>query len=498
MPNSKIASLSGRERIIILTLCALGACRIFLFSAAFPFFNNVDEQAHFDMVYKYSKDHIPCAALENYDHETSELIVFYGTPEYLIITNQFPKDFVRPTPALKQSKIFVEKVTRQEQQKNPQTWSFPVYYTVAGLWCFIGRLLGIQGGYLLYWTRFLNVLLFTALVWFSHVLARTFFPQSFLNRIALPLLVAFFPQDTFYGITNDTLSPLLFAIAFFMLMQIFFSNKSHTYNMFTGLVVAATFLTKISNVAILALLTIAVLLKIKYLLSNKQLKYVPPLATLLAAVIVPIGIWLVRNYIVSGSLTSSAETIKHLGWTVKPLCQMWNHPIFTPGGFFFFVTELTKTFWRGEFVWHLERLASPGVDTFYVASTVAFVLVSGFGTALNKPQKYTEYRFAISMSFCVLAVSVLFLAILSIRYDFGGCWFPSRQHPYFTAGRLISGALLPFLLIYLDGLGRIFSRFKSRLLHFAAVVLIVIIITWSELWLTWEVFKSPYNWFHLK
>ncbi len=502
MLNSKIAPLNSRERIIIFTLCILGACRIFLFSAAFPFFNNVDEQAHFDMVYKYSKGHIPRAALEGYDHEASELIVLYGTLEYLIPLEQFPQDLVWPPMrtnlTAKQSKIFVEKVARKEQQKNPQTWSFPVYYTVAGLWCFIGRFLGIQEGYLLYWIRFLNVPLFTALVWFSHVLARTFFPQSFTSRISLPLLVTFFPQDTFYAITNDALSPLLFAIALFMLLQIFFNDKSHTYNLFTGLVVAATFLTKISNVAVLVLLTIIILLKTRYFLINKHLKYIHPLITLVTASTVPISIWLVRNYIVSGSLTGSAETIKNLGWTIKPFWQMWNHPIFTPSGFLFFITELTKTFWGGELVWHLKQLASPGVDIFYVVSTAAFVLVSGFGTALNKPQKDTEYRFAISMSFCVLVVSVLFLAALSIRHDFGNCWTPSRQQPYFTSGRLVSGAILPFLLIYLDGLNRIFPRFKNQLLPFITVGLIVIIITWSELWLTWGVFKSPFNWFHLK
>ena len=37
------------ERKLILLLCAIGALRVFIFSAAFPFFNNVDEQAHVDL-----------------------------------------------------------------------------------------------------------------------------------------------------------------------------------------------------------------------------------------------------------------------------------------------------------------------------------------------------------------------------------------------------------------------------------------------------------------
>jgi hypothetical protein len=38
------------ERLLIAGLCVTAAVRIFVFSAAFPFFNNSDEQAHFDLV----------------------------------------------------------------------------------------------------------------------------------------------------------------------------------------------------------------------------------------------------------------------------------------------------------------------------------------------------------------------------------------------------------------------------------------------------------------
>ena len=35
------------ERIFVVVLCMLAAARVFIYSAAFPFFNNVDEQMHF-------------------------------------------------------------------------------------------------------------------------------------------------------------------------------------------------------------------------------------------------------------------------------------------------------------------------------------------------------------------------------------------------------------------------------------------------------------------
>jgi len=52
------------ERPLIAGLCIVAAVRIFIFSAAFPFFNNCDEQAHFDMVYKYSRGHLPPSPLK--------------------------------------------------------------------------------------------------------------------------------------------------------------------------------------------------------------------------------------------------------------------------------------------------------------------------------------------------------------------------------------------------------------------------------------------------
>ncbi len=48
------------ERLIIAGLCLAAAIRVFVFSAAFPFFNNVDEVAHFDLVFKYSMRSSAC------------------------------------------------------------------------------------------------------------------------------------------------------------------------------------------------------------------------------------------------------------------------------------------------------------------------------------------------------------------------------------------------------------------------------------------------------
>ena len=97
-----------------------------------------------------------------------------------------------------------------------------------------------------------------------------------------------------------------------------------------------------------------------------------------------------------------------------------------------------------------------------------------------------------------IVLSVLLLAALSVLFDFGDCWFPSRESPYFLAGRLISCCLLPFLILYVDGLGRLTWRRRKPALPLVVISLIAIGVTLSELFISWNIFSSQYNWFHLK
>ena len=76
------------ERRLILLICAIAAVRVLLFSAAFPFFNNVDEQAHVDLVMKYGRGEVP-RDLGHYSSESVYYISLYGTPEYFMGPQQF-------------------------------------------------------------------------------------------------------------------------------------------------------------------------------------------------------------------------------------------------------------------------------------------------------------------------------------------------------------------------------------------------------------------------
>jgi hypothetical protein len=501
-PTNEMEPRERRKRIIIFCLCLMGAFRVFAFNAAFPLFNNVDEDAHFDLVYKYSQGHLPCSWSEKFSRESSELIMLYGTWEYLE-PEESPEDSAyQPLwklPNARETSLFSEGLVKKQRYKNHEMGAFPIYYLVAGLWYRVEQLFGLGEGDLIYSIRFLNVPLFTLLVWFSYLFARALFPEKDFQQIGLPLIVAFFPQDVFYSINSDALSPLLFAMSFFLLLQLHFESKSYRYHLLTGLVVSATVLTKISNVTVLALLCIIIVLKIRRLAGEKKVKaYFPRLITLLAAATIPVVIWLTRNYVVLGDVTGSADKIAQLGWSLKPLSKLWDHPILTPRGLLFFLTELTKTFWRGEIVWHLERIASKSADIFYIISTAFFILASALCIILNIGKANKQYRFVLAISFCVLILSVLMLAVLSMLYDFGKSWYPSQKLPYFVSGRLISGVLLPFLLIYIDGLERIFWWLKGRVNLLIILAIIAIGITLSELSVTSKVFKSPCNWFHME
>ena len=204
-----------------------------------------------------------------------------------------------------------------------------------------------------------------------------------------------------------------------------------------------------------------------------------------------------RNYFVLGDIMGTSAKRVFIGWTFKPISQFLNHPIFTPKGIIYFLTELTKSFWRGEFSWYYKTIACSGMDIFYAVSTAIFILTA-CATFLAKKKTDIQNRFEIGSSFFSLIVSVLFLAVISILFDFGSCPYPSREKPYLTSGRLVAGILIPFLVIYLEGLRCLLSFLKSSKYLLLVMIAIVIAITWSEIWISLDVFKSQYNWFHLK
>jgi len=82
-------------------------------------------------------------------------------------------------------------------------------------------------------------------------------------------------------------------------------------------------------------------------------------------------------------------------------------------------------------------------------------------------------------------------------YDFHDCFYPSREHPYFTSGRLLLGALIPFLLLFVFGLDRALARFSNQSKFFMLTGIILFMLI-SEISIDWPVFPTPTTVPHVK
>jgi hypothetical protein len=508
--------LERHERVVVAVLCAAGALRVLVFSAAFPPFHPIDEPFHFDLVVKYSSGHVPHhLGSERFSRETKEAIVLYGTgisqprpdlvllhnsPEYL---NPAPLEGVAPpvwtAPAAMRQAVLPWGTGRWDVV-NYEATEPPVYYGLAGAWYRLGKALGLPGGHQFYWTRALNGALFAGVVWLSYLFARDFYPGNRFLGVGVPLLVAAFPQDSFYGVTNDApLAPLLFAAALLCLLRISLSERPWPHYGLAGLLVAATLLTKYSNVAILAALLIPGLAAMRRPSVTRSLDHAGKLVVLVLAVLVPLAAWFTRNYVLSGDATGSYQRYTALGWSLKGFGAIWDHPFFGPSGPVALVQPFGQgvlaTLWRGEIPWHKAPMALPSIDRFYAVSSavlLAFAVIRLCG-ARERAERIATLTSAATVVFAVAS-----LAALSTLFDFGDrTQHPTRDRPYFTSGRLIVGVLVPFVTLYLYGLEWGLARARLRGLALPVLGALAILITASQLVLAAGPFRSAYNWFQL-
>jgi hypothetical protein len=502
-------------------LCALAAAHVFVFSSAFPFFNNVDERQHFDTVLKYAQGRFPYN-LEMQSDETSRYFDDYDSWEFLWTAQAFPGGHY-PTPAWRQTpgKISAPRDSepRQTGNANPhssqeewlqmvkttKSWTNyessqpPLYYSLAGLWWHLGEWCGATGLHLLYWLRFLNVLFIAVLAWVGWSAAKLIFPENQFMRLGIPTLVAFMPQTAFYSITNDVLSPLCFGAAFLCLIRLWRAEiPGMKLGIATGLALAAAFLTKISNLPLLAVSAAWVLLKCWRLSKSGKLRASSPaLAALALAAGLPTVSWLVWCKLVYGDFTGSAAKIQILGWTHKPFADWWHHPIFSPQGLWEFISELMRTFWQGEIWWHGQPLHLPAVDAFYVIPTLCLLGLAVAELFRRPGADAGSQRDALWLILWNVIATMGFFGWLSIIFNFGYCVYPSQEHPYFGAGRLMLGALIPFLLLLLSGADALLRGIKNKWVWPAVLAGAAVFMLASEIATSWTVFASEFNWFHL-
>ncbi|MFN2541700.1 MAG: DUF2142 domain-containing protein [Chthoniobacterales bacterium] len=486
------------ERFAVFVLCALAGARVFVFAAAFPFFNNVDERRHFDLVIKYSSGYFPRGP-ELISPETLPYLAWYASPEYLAVPEDLPGGdygpfWTHPAEEVAPTIATVEQIWgRTPNQESSQP---PLYYLAAGLWFDFGKLAGLKHGTLLYWTRLVNVPLAALLVWLSYVAAQRVFANRPDLRVAVPLLIAFLPQDAFYGIENDVLSPICFGAAFICLTRWLREDRySLGLGVLTGITIAAAYLTKASNLPLVLVAFAAIAFCCFGQIRAGKLRHgAAALLALIFSALVPMAAWAIWTKINFGDFTGAATKAQLLGWTAKPIAQWWPHPIFTAAGFWTFSSELLASFWRGEFMWHGHTIGSVWLNLFYVLSSIALSAVA-IGSLLLRRNPDPGQRRVLWLAAASVIAAVVFLALLSLQFDFGNCINPSRARPYFFQGRLMLGALVPFALVYVYGLDRLLQRWPFLLLPVLGVVMIIVMA--ADAFANRVAFSSPYNWFHM-
>jgi len=498
--------LRGREGACVAALAALAALRVFLLAAAFPLFSNIDEHRHIDAVLKYARGYLPAPDNTAYEPEMGRYLGLYGSPEFLLPPPGAGTRPPPPPPWRRAPEAMLRSVERGEEffarRTNLEAMQPPAYYALAGLWLRLGQLLGLEGAELLYWVRGLGTLLAAALVIVSYGFLREIYPDELLVRVGVPALLSVFPVDLFSYVTRDALSPLVAGIGFFLALRLVEPRQPGACRIHAvvAVVAACAFLAKYTNAVLLAAIALCSGLALRARPEARRLRGQGGcLLGMWAFITAACGAWLVRNLLVFGDLTGTAYKIERMGWSRKPLDQYLDHPLFSLSGAATFLRELIPLFWRGELAWHRVPLASPLADGVYTVTTVLFLSLAAWGLA-RRTRPPTARR-AEGVAFFLVLGSVALLAALSLPYVFHEHSNPSAQLPYFVQGRLISGVLVPFALLYVRGISVAASRLPTPRARasagWACLGAVGLVAVVSEVGLHWSVFASEYNLFHL-
>jgi hypothetical protein len=493
------AFLRRRQTWIVWAACAFAVIRILVFAAAFPLFNTVDEQDHYEMVYKFSRGYLPEKELPICDPEMARIFALYGSPEYLNSLERlqsFGRDVpIAKLPADRKEYHYKKVFDYWASSANIEAQSPPMYYIVAAGWYRLGEAWGGKDWALAYWVRFLNAILYGVFVWISYLFAKEIYPERDFLCVGVPGLLAVIPQDVFYGVNRGVLSPLLAALALLLLFRAMREETRLRYLVTGGFLTGIAFLTDVSNFVLFGVFALALYIADRHAMKAGGSSKVLALGFSAAgAVLLPL-LWMVRNRLVMGDLTGSWAKTTTLHWTPKPWPEIWHHPIFSMSGLTYFLRELTHSYWRGEYVWAGAPIRAAFADGFYFFSSLAMLLVFlGYVASQGKLEGWLQ-RLSEFVSLYLVVASVAFLGVISLFFDFQDCIYPSRKWPYFVSGRIICGTLLPFALIYLTGF-EFLVRPIRRYVHPIFLLLVILAgITYSEIVVTRPVFASHFNYF---
>lgn len=501
------------ERRVVALLCAFAAARVLLFALAFPPFHPIDELAHFDVVLKYARGGAP-SAIGGITPEATELYMLYGwgaaivtrgvvslqkEPEYRESWDALSREPIwRLPPASRAGAVqFLQSNEDWRRNRNHEDLQPPLYYTLAAAWDRVGAALGVGGGSRVYWIRLLNVPFAALLVWLGWRLALQCWPSGPAPegraslRLGVPVLLAALPQDCLYGISNDALSPPLFAGAFSLLAAMMVGPLAWPRALAAGAVAAAAVLTKNTNLVIVVPLAVAAVASLQRLRRTGRRGELASLAALGAAAVLPVAVWWTRSWMVAGDPTGGRLTAHALGWSVKPVAELGDHPLFHSGALVWpFWHDLMATYWRGELPWHGAPMSFTALDVWFSGSSAALLALAA-AQAWRSRAHAEGAVLGLGLASVLAAVGLLLALSVALRVNPEPGFLPSPGYPFFANGRLIGGTLAPFALLYVAGLTRVTRR------PLVVIVALALGLTVVEYALSLDVFRSPYNWFHL-
>ncbi len=490
----------------MVALAVFAALRILIFTAAFPLSNNTDERFHLMTIQMFAQGQIPGKELPRINPEFARTFLLYWSPEY----NHSPEnlkrsDVVGPLyglpPQVQNSALnqnfYAKQLNQWLARPNYEAQSAPLYYLVAAVWYKIGAGLGMRDWGLDYWLRFLNPIAYGLLVWLSYKFCLEVYSKNSFLCIAVPALIAVFPQDVFFGMNRDVFSAPTAAAVFLCLVKALDSKPHQVRWLLLGSFLSGlAFLNSVSNWVLFGALGATLWQWVQSSPETRHRKIWVVSASALAAGVLPF-LWMLRNDLVLGDLTGGKAKAHELTWTVKSLGHMFPHPLFSLHGLAYFLVNLTRSFWQGEYTWHAAQMRSASAGRFYLFSSAAFVALFAINLVARRKTISSLQKFVGFQALFLVASSVLFLAAISLPFDFHECAYPSRLYPFFVSGRIISGTLLPFVLIYASGLEWVTNHIRKWIPPVAVLACLMLFITGSEIRVRSVVFSSPYNFFAL-
>ncbi len=506
IPVAKTWLTPGRVRKLAIALSVYAALRILFFALMFPLFNNVDEKLHFLTIKMYAQGHLPGKDLPHIDDDFSRTFLPYWSPEYdhtpVGIDYQHIVVLYRLSPEQREWEMSHGYYDWKLRVALPSRLVFeaqgaPLYYVIAGAWYDVGTVLGLHDWRLAYWLRLINPISYGLLVWLSFLFMRRVYPERLFLCLSVPALIAVFPQDVFFGMNRDVLPPTVWAAALLLMVDAIDTDTLRARSLlWASFLVSLAFLLEVSNCVLYGTLAISVWAWWRRSPETRQHKLRVAAGSAVAGFFLP-AIWMTRNFLVYGDLTGSKAKVKNFGWTVKPFQQMFHHPIFTFHGLAYFLVKLTRSVWHGDYEWYTVNMRSASADWFYVISSALMIVIVIVQLLRHRKQLPDLQRWAEEQALSLVAASVLFLIAISMAFDYHNHGYPSQLHPFFVSGRIISGALLPFVLIYASGFEWITNRMRRWIPPTVVLACLLLFITASEIHVRKPAFSSPYNFFAL-